>query len=317
MKTGKLIISLDFELYWGILDHVPLQDKRLYFDNTRKAIPKILKLFEDYDIQATWATVGFLFFENLDELLQNMPEKIPHYSHPVLSTYNYIHKNQDEIKKYPEYFFAPGLIKQIVNTKGQEVATHTFSHYYCLEKGQTKEDFKSDIEAHRSIADKMGISLKSLVFPRNQYNKEYLDICMELGLKVIRVNPKKWFWNMERKETLFKKIIRTADAYLPLNDFSFDENDIYKYKKQLVLLPASRFFRPISGLSILNKLRINRIKKEMSLAAKKNKVYHLWWHPHNFGNQPELALSELENILSHYKKLNKKYHFISIKMSDL
>ena len=43
----------------------------------------------------------------------------------------------------------------------------------------------------------------------------------------------------------------------------------------------------------------------MTYAARNNLTYHLWWHPHNFGVHQNENFSFLEEILSHYDKLNK------------
>ena len=64
MEKGTLVISLDFELIWGIFDHADIVNKKDYFDNTLKVIPKILDCFEKNGVKATWATVGMLFNEN-------------------------------------------------------------------------------------------------------------------------------------------------------------------------------------------------------------------------------------------------------------
>jgi hypothetical protein len=153
-----------------------------------------------------------------------------------------------------------------------------------------------------------------LVFPRNQYNPAYEKIVKLAGITAIRSNPDIWFWDANRKENIWKKIFRTADAYIPLFNSSFRLSD----NKELPLkIPASRFLRPLSKYKILNKLRIIRIKKEMTYAAKTNKIYHLWWHPHNFGYYPETALSELDEILKHYKTLKQKYNFSSINMRNI
>ena len=71
---------------------------------------------------------------------------------------------------------------------------------------------------------------------------------------------------------------------------------------------ASRMLRPYSPkLSFLEGLRLKRIKKEMTYAAKKGEMYHLWWHPHNFGANMEENLRFLESILQTYKSCNEKY----------
>jgi len=59
---GTFVISLDFELMWGVRD---LQTKETYGANVlgaRLAIPAMLALFEEFGLHVTWATVGLLFF---------------------------------------------------------------------------------------------------------------------------------------------------------------------------------------------------------------------------------------------------------------
>ncbi len=58
-------------------------------------------------------------------------------------------------------------------------------------------------------------------------------------------------------------------------------------------------------------------KKFEDYAAKNNLVYHLWWHPHNFGVNQAENFNFLEKILEHYLYLNKYYNFKSYTMSQL
>jgi len=311
--TGTLIISLDFELYWGIFDKTDIKDRTKYFDKTIKVIPEILNLFNQFQIHATWATVGFLGYQNINELKQNMPDSLPKYNNPKLSAYNYIVNKYDNL--YNKYHFAPEIIKLISKTPGQEIASHTLSHFYCLEKGQNIENFEADIkENFKIIMDKFHVKLSSLVFPRNQYNKNYKESLIKNGIRCIRTNPDVWFWDTTKKETLLTKIFRTADAYLPIHNSLFD---VQQVSGKLIKIPASRFFRPPGKYQILNKMRLKRIKNEMTEAAKQNKMYHLWWHPHNFGSKPEQSLSELEEVLHHFNKLKQTYNFKSLNMHEV
>ena len=52
-------------------------------------------------------------------------------------------------------------------------------------------------------------------------------------------------------------------------------------------------------------------------AAKHNEVYHLWWHPHNFGVNQQENFEFLSKILKHYSALKAQYGFESMTMSDL
>ena len=168
MENGALVISLDFELLWGVFDKVNFEEKKLYFQNTRGLIPEILQLFEKFEISCTWATVGMLFNQNWDEWNSNIPEVLPHYANTSLSAYKYGETIQS--RETEELCFAPKLVRLINNTPRQELATHTYSHYYCLEKGQDLQSFESDLRQSILMANKIGVELKSLVFPRNQFN---------------------------------------------------------------------------------------------------------------------------------------------------
>ncbi len=142
LTNGMFTVSLDCELFWGVRDHRTLTGYGENIRNVHRVVPRLLELFRRYDVHATWAVVGFLFFEDQSSLLKNIPQEKPSYANSRFDQYNYI--LQEELD--PLYHFAPNLIKQIAATPNQEIATHTFSHYYCLERGQTAGQFKVDIE---------------------------------------------------------------------------------------------------------------------------------------------------------------------------
>ena len=304
---SNLLISLDFELHWGGSEKWLLDPLKPYFLETRRTIPEMLRLFEKYEIAVTWATVGLLFHESRDEMLASLPETRPAYSAPI-SAYDYIeNEGVGENEEHDPFHFAPSLIRQIINTPKQELATHTYSHYYCNEEGQTPDQFQEDLRAAQKVAkEKFGRTMKSLVFPRNQFNEEYLEVCKLNGITSVRSNPDDWFWNIEstQGESKWKRLVRGADAYVPLgNVTSYKTRDLPKTRP--LQIPASRLYRPYTAKEAsLNRLKVQRILKEMDHAAENNETYHLWWHPHNFGNYSQQNLADLETILMRYKKLH-------------
>ncbi|MDT0649629.1 polysaccharide deacetylase family protein [Autumnicola edwardsiae] len=314
-KHGKIIISLDFELLWGIFDVVDYNSKKKYFWQTREIIPEILKLFEEYQVHATWATVGMLFNKNWKEWEENIPSEIPNYRKKTLSAYKF--GTSIKSKSTEEFCFAPELIKLISRTKGQELATHTYSHYYCLEEGQTDTSFDKDLAKAVSVAKSMDIDLKSLVFPRNQLTKEYLQICAKHGIENVRSNPSSWYWKDATSNSLVNKLARTGDAYVNLGKKTYPASFFSKNVNLPLEQKASRFLRPVEGNRLMRSSKINRIKNEIEAAAKKNEIYHLWWHPHNFGDHPEESIKDLKEILVHYKAMQDKYAFQSLNMQEL
>lgn len=312
------IISLDFELYWGVRDSRSLDDYRENLLGVRALVPALLDLFQKYQIHATWATVEFLFFETRDELLAALPATRPAYSNTHLDPYRYVRQIGRNEQEDP-YHFAPSLIREISATPHQEIGSHTFSHYYCLEEGQDSNSFRADLEAALRVARTRKITMKSLVFPKNQCSQDHLAVCQELGILCYRGTQSSWLYQPrpESEETLVRRALRLADAYA-----SFSSGNSKPVREIAGRIPfnvsASRFLRPYSPrLNILEPLRHKRILSEMTHAAKNNLSYHLWWHPHNFGSNTLENLSFLRVILDHYAELREQHGMESQNMGEL
>ncbi len=304
MGKSKFVISLDFELHWGVFDSYG----ETYNENilgARKAVPKILALFEKYDINATWATVGLLFNES-DEDYRKYKPTTPSYEDKSLNAFDVrIGKNEDEDKLH----FAHSLIQLIKDSPSQELGSHSYSHYNCQSKGQTAQEFDSDIQSAVAIAkDKFKVNLKSFVFPKNQVNREYLDILRKNSFSIYREQPPSTFnWNFA------ERCYRLLNSFIKLS--SEAANRVQEIDG-IKTVNADRFLRPYK-FPFLNYLMLKRIKDEMSFAARNGSVYHLWWHPHNFGKNLNENLNNLENILSAYAVLREKYDMRSVCMGDL
>lgn len=315
LPAGSLVISLDFELHWGIRDKQRLADCKSRLLGTRAAIPQMLDLFARYEVAATWATVGFLFFDDKEELLSALPEERPHYTDPALSPYAYLDEIGPNEADAPCHF-GRSLIKRIAETPRQEVASHTFSHYYCLEGGQTPSAFAADLKAARSAAERLGIAMESLVFPRNQANEAYLAICREQGFKVVRGNPRSWLYTAADQEgdTKARRITRLADSYMPITR---EKTALRKPVDGLTDVPATMFLRPVTApLKALEPLRLSRLQRMMTTAARTGSIFHLWWHPHNFGRDTEANLHVLDRLLHHYHTLSDRFGMCSQTMAD-
>ncbi len=315
-NQGVFTVSIDFELYWGVRDNWTIEQYKNNLEGVSHAIPEILKVFNENGIHATWATVGFLFFENYNDLKENIPDIIPNYTNEKISPYKYMNEADNLESKY---HFAPKLIDLINNTPGQEIGCHSFSHYYCIEEGQTDNEFKNDMLSSIEIAKQKNICLKSFVFPRNQYRQDYLSTLSKLGIKCYRGNESNWIYNNSKSSIRRKtqRILRFLDSY-----FNISGNNTYPLKKcfqkRPYNFPSSRFLRPYSPkLSVFENLRLKRIEKSMENAAINNELFHLWWHPHNFGIHRYKNIEFLSKILDYYNFLKSKYGMKSLNMGEL
>ena len=315
--SGSLIISLDFELMWGVRDHRTVQDYGDAILGGRKAIPKILSRFQKNDIRATWATVGLLFAKNREEMLEFAPRRRPAYENAKLSPYEDIEngvvgKDENEDR----FHFGASLIEQIAETPGQEIATHTYSHYYCMEPGAEVNTFAADLTAASSIAAHNGHNLKSIVYPRNQATEEFIEQGAKLQVETYRGDAKGWLYRHRSGHDTTKlfRLVRFLDGAIPLGS---DQVIHPSRNLSTINVPASRFLRPWSNrLAIYHLLHIRRIKAEMELAARSGGCYHLWWHPHNFGRNLEANLHQLDKVIECFKHCRDKYGMDSRNMLD-
>lgn len=314
VMDSQFVVSLDFELLWGVRDHL---DRESYGGNVRiarEAIPRILDIFAGNEIRATWATVGFLFCESKDELIDSMPEERPSYVNSALSNYNYLGEVGQNEAADP-YYFAPSLIERINATPGQEIGTHTLSHYYCLEDGSTLQTFEADLRAAKLVASRRGIDLRSIVFPRNQYTAEHLHVCAQLGLTAYRGNQVSWAYRAAKAtgQTPIRRALRLVDAYTGL----LGAHTYERSNTSPANVPASHFLRPCAGrLAPFHPGHIATIKRGMTAAANSGSGYHLWWHPHNFGSNLETNLDGLRVIIAHFCELRSAYGMASVAMVD-
>lgn len=323
--NGIFTISLDFELHWGGFEKWPLLvtgNYNEYFLRTRNVIPKMLAIFEEHHVHATWAGVGLLFHQSKTALEKNIPDVKPTYHNKKLSAYTYLEeKGIGADEEEDPFHYAHILVKQIIDTENQELGSHTFAHFYCNEPGQTVEQFRADLKAAQNAARAYGVTLKSLVFPRNQFNDSYLKVCFEEGFTSVRSNPVDWFWNIAstQHESYWKRLNRGLDAYFPVgHKNAYPLSEVNVREGFPVCIPASRLLRPYRPKELfLNRMKISRILSEMENAARLGEVYHLWWHPHNFGHYPDESMEGLKQILLGYQRMKKKYGMESCTMAEL
>jgi hypothetical protein len=264
--------------------------------------------------------VGGLFAKDQREWEHWKPAVTPRYAIEKYSAYRYVQEQGLE-PQYDWAHFAPHLVDEILRYPGQELASHTFSHYYCLEQQSEPAAFEADLAAAQKAASRYNMKMCSLVFPRNQFNPGYLKTCFEQGILAVRSNPSHWFWSpvSNKGSNLLRKVIRTADAYIQVGGArtSYPLSRIEVKPGEPLQLPASRFLRPWrSDYRFANKWRLRRLCQEMRLAAVKNECYHLWWHPENFGDHPAENMEGLRVLLEQYKKCQQKYGMKSWNMGE-
>jgi len=325
-RAGALVISLDFELAWGVRDVFDLDGPyRANLLGARDVVPRLLDLFARHEVAATWATVGFLMADGRDEALAYAPTERPAYADPRLDPYptldgRHPRERAGDSERSDPLRFAPSLVRAIAAAPRQELASHSYAHLTALEPGVTREAFAADLRAAQAIATaRFGRRLRSLVLPRHQLRPDFLPSVAAAGFEAHR-GPEPHVLGVPHAgvhDATWKRAARLADAYAPLtgaNAAAWPVPDA----QGLVDVPESRFLRPANRrLALLEPLRVHRVVLAMESAARAGRLCHVWWHPHNFGADPNANLRNLGAILRRFEQLRDTLGFESLTMADV
>lgn len=311
MNNGVFVISLDYEMMWGAIFNEKVKSGYLYRTKyIEESVNELLLLLKRYHIHATWASVGLIACTGKDEALIMADHNVKDpYSDLRLSDFI---KSIDDNDYYR--YFSPDSLLKISDTEGQEIATHTFSHFYLKEHKNALEVIESEIQKSKNVLEQLtGLTVKTLIMPKNQVSKNLRIYMKKCSISIIRGVQVSARFN---KRTKLFKLLHFMDAYLPVcGDSCYElseikDGDIYNVR-------ASAFWRTYySKLWFLEPLKLVRIKHQLKKAALSGKVFHLWFHPHNLSQNYKRNLKEFEKILKYYQKLSKKYGMLSCNMSD-
>jgi peptidoglycan/xylan/chitin deacetylase (PgdA/CDA1 family) len=317
-RPGALVISIDFELQWGTRDHADASGSlaRLHVAS-REIVSRLADLFVERGVRATWATVGFLFASSAAELERFNPELRPSYTRRELDPYS---ETLGTDEGDDPVHLAGSLVDRLVAASGQEVASHTYSHYYCLEAGQDQAQFSADLAAARAIARSRGVTLRSLVLPRNQWREDYAPAARDNGFDCLRGPQPTWGHRPRRSDEVgpLVRAARLAESYAgvrPPPTFAWDE---IVQPTGMCNVPASAFVRPFSPARRgIEPWREARLRSGLRDAARRGRIFHVWWHPSNFASHPVQSFGLLERLLDEFERLAGTDGLQSLAMGDV
>jgi peptidoglycan/xylan/chitin deacetylase (PgdA/CDA1 family) len=315
---GALVISLDFEQHWGVRDHVARDDASYaHLIEARQAVRDLVALFTAWGIRATWAVVGFLFAAERGELEAHMPSDRPSYARRELDPYD---EPIGLDEQHDPAHLAGSLVELIGSGVGQEIASHTFSHYYCLEPGQNEATFRADLASAKSIASARGFELTSLVLPRNQWNPDYTTAVLDQGFLCIRGVQRGWSHQARQasQQNFVRRGLRLTDSYFGVSPLPTTGWSDVRQPSGLSIVPATAFLRPFNpARRRLEPLRLARLRSGLRHAAHGHRIFHLWWHPHNFSQYRSENFALLEQVLDEFDRLALAEGMQSFNMQDV
>ncbi len=293
---GCFILSLDMELAWGYYDCFSPDLYSIDGTRERQSVIRILNLLDEYNISATWAVVGELFYQNHKQNLFDPFER--------------------EENKYPEFIrmfnddhpllFAPDIIQTIKNCKTpQEIGFHGHTHKIFDESLMSSDRAEKEILSWIEIAKSWNIHPKSVVFPQNRIG--FLNIFIKKGFKCYRgmeKYPNPLFYSGLMGKLLRRYYYYLTMIYLPYLINIDKENN---RSKDIIEIPASRwlfgFNRHLEVILDnvgLHTYRFATLMKGIKKAADEKKIIHVFAHPCEFRTEKDiLKLRSILSVVSH------------------
>jgi hypothetical protein len=266
MVKGKLTISIDLELAWGVWDTVTPQDLRMAETAERPICAALIELFDRYEVPVTWAVVAALLDEGSAK------------SRPGSKS----------------CWYAPDIMDMLVRAKvPHEIGSHGGKHVYFrdIPAAQAQQDLDFARAVHRANA----LPYRSFVFPRNALG--HLDLLAEAGLRTFRGPDIGWFRAADRGGRMASRAANFADKFLPIPPTPVPAAKC----GPLIDIPGSMLFLGRNGARRLILPAVSRAKLRMGLARARRagSVFHLWFHPSNFYYRRDEQLATLAWFLDH------------------
>lgn len=301
LKRGAFTISLDFELLWGTRDkYGPGRFERACRIEREVVIDRLLDLFVEFEMPATWCIVGHLMLDHCSCEDGVKHREIVPPKHAWCEDWFAYDPCSDE-QSAPLYY-ARSLVEKIQRCSvPQEIGSHTFSHVIFGDPGCSAETARSELAACVEAAKKIGIEMQSFVFARNSIG--YLPLLREFGFRCYRGAESRWYG--QNRSRILQRLMRLSTILsatdppvaLPVQE-----------AEGLWNLPASMLYFPMHGIRrfVPLTLRVRRAAKGLNAAALQKKIFHLWFHPTNMADHMETMFRGLRMILEYARTLRQR-----------
>ena len=303
LERGVFTLSLDFELIWGTVDHGGPEPFRRACELEHEVIvDRLLALLTEFEISATWCTVGHLFLSSCAAHGDVKHPEIVRPAHAWLDG-DWFASDPATDEHADPIFYGASLIDKIrACPVDQEIGSHTFSHVIFGDPGCSRATAASELAECVRLADQRGISLDSFAFPRNQVG--HLDVLREFGIRCYRGPEPTWYERPRTPRTLRRAAhladvltARTPPVVLPHEQIGGLWN-----------VPGSMMYFPMHGRRrhIPLSPRVRRARRGIDRAASERKIFHLWFHPTNLADESDRMFSGLRGIFGRVDELRRR-----------
>jgi len=308
-QIGYFLFSLDTELATGHFDKDVKRHRVFSQDGIRERerVEKVLRLCEKFDIHATWAVVGHLFFSGC-EYCENCPLALWKGKY---ASYDEVYGTENPL------WYGHDVIQTIQNCKvKQEIGFHGHSHMVFSEDKMKVDQAELEIAEWKRLATRYGIVGKSVVFPRDKIG--HLTQLSAAGFENFREDIK---LPLLIRNKYFGRYLKTIDHILgittaPSYPVRCDiEEGMVRFTTSQELFAFNRSVDRVLDKFGLPLLRIHRTLRGVRQAAKKGEVFHVWAHPWEFETDGDII--KLEAIFSEVSRAREQGLMQSLTLDNM
>jgi peptidoglycan/xylan/chitin deacetylase (PgdA/CDA1 family) len=300
LDRGVFTISLDFELIWGTLDRGPDAFREACERERSVVVDRLLELLAEFEISATWCTLGHLF---LDSCAPRDGVKHPEIVPPTHDGIDdWFEHDPCGTEESDPTFYGKSLVDLVLACPvPQEMGCHSFSHPMFGDPGCSRETAVSELAECVRLAAERGLELRTFAFPRNRVG--HLDVLRDHGFSSYR-GPEPTWHGGGRWPRPIKRLGHLADVVLARRPPVVLPQETLP---GLWNLPGSMIYFPMHGLRrhIPLSVRVSRALKGLDAAADERRVFHLWFHPTNLAFETEQMLAGLRRIFERASALRR------------
>lgn len=277
---GTVVVSVDAELGWEFHSLPSPPPNRVAA--ARTGWLRLLELFDEYELPASWGIVGHLYLEDCDG---------EHADHPMGP--EWFGRERGAWADRPELRFGQGLIDRVVDAdQPHELCAHSFSHVLFDHPETTPAAARAELSLLERAA---GQSFDSFIFPHNGVG--HRDALAEAGYRCYRgLAPTR---SDAGPVSRLRKLVRAVAGAAPVVTPSVDEYGLVNVPASLYLFDMEGAVR--AGLELLGEDPVvRRARRGVDAAARTGRLCHLWLHPNNLRNRRHVR--RLEKVLEYVAK---------------
>ena len=267
MTTAKLLISLDFELGWGVAESGQWREREEagVYRVLRPAIRRLLDALDSYDAKVIWAIVGGMLQKRSEGEFDHLPGALAQALRTFVSEAD------------GESVDARDLMDMVEASRTRhQIASHSYSHARFSYPGYDLAGKTQDLKLSCDAMRERGHEIDALVFPIN-HSGDYEALAAN-NFRIARVSPDEPRFASVRP--LNKFYYRTIATPPPVVERTNAQGIVEHAGSLLFLWPEGR----VSG--VRRHFVARRARQGLHHVAEHGGSMHLWFHPFDMVSTP-------------------------------